>query len=129
MNEWGMQKVMTVTVDNASSNDGGLSYVRKQMVNAKTCIADGKYLHMRCATHIVNLIVADGLKKVNLSVQRVRAAVRYIRNGTTRLDKFKEIVDEEKIENDAFLCLDVCTRWNSTFLMLKAALVYEKVFI
>jgi hypothetical protein len=38
MNEWGMQKVMTVTVDNASSNDGGLNYLRKQMVNAKICI-------------------------------------------------------------------------------------------
>jgi hypothetical protein len=45
------------------------------------------------------------------------------------LDKFKEIVDEEKIESDAFLCLDICTRWNSTYLMLKAALVYEKVFL
>lgn len=129
MNEWGMQKVMTVTVDNASSNDGGLNYLRKQMVNAKTCIADGKYLHMRCAAHIVNLIVSDGLKEVDLSVQRVRAVVRYIRNGTTRLDKFKDIVDEEKIDSDAFLSLDICTRWNSTYRMLKAALVYEKVFL
>jgi hypothetical protein len=129
MNEWGMQKVMTVTVDNSSSNDGGLNYLRKQMVNAKICIADGKYLHMRCAAHIVNLIVSDGLKEVDLSVQRVRTVVRYIRNGTTRLDRFKEIVDEEKIESDAFLCLDICTRWNSTYLMLKAALVYEKVFL
>jgi hypothetical protein len=74
-----------------------------------------------CGT-LVNLIVADGLKEVNLYVQRVRAAVRYIRNGTTRLDKFKEIVYEEKIESDAFVCLDVCTRWNSTFPYVKSCI-------
>jgi hypothetical protein len=84
---------------------------------------------MRCAAHIVNLIVSDSLKEVDLSVQRVRAAVRYIRNGTTRLDNFKDIVDEEKIDSDSFLSIDICTRWNSTYLMLKSALVYEKVFL
>jgi hypothetical protein len=79
--EWGLDKVMTITVDNASSNDGGIGYVKRHM---KTLIAGGKYLHMRCAAHIVNLIVSDGLKEVDLSMKRVRAAVRYIKNGTTR---------------------------------------------
>jgi hypothetical protein len=32
------------------------------------------------------------------------------------------------LTNKQFLKIDVPTRWNSTFLMLKAALVYEKVF-
>ncbi|KAM0916497.1 hypothetical protein ACQ4PT_010141 [Festuca glaucescens] len=123
--EWGLDKVMTITVDNASSNDGGIGYVRKHM---KTLIAGGKYLHMRCAAHIVNLIVSDGLKEVDLSVQRVRAAVRYVKNGTTRLEKFKECADLEKVDTKAFLNLDVCTRWNSTHDMLKAAIIYEKVF-
>ncbi|KAM0898973.1 hypothetical protein ACQ4PT_021594 [Festuca glaucescens] len=83
--EWGLDKVMTITVDNASSNDGGIGY-------------------------------------------RVRAAVRYVKNGTTRLDKFKECADLEKVDTKAFLNLDVCTRWNSTHDMLKAAIIYEKVF-
>ncbi|KAM0898974.1 hypothetical protein ACQ4PT_021594 [Festuca glaucescens] len=79
-------------------------------------------------SHIVNLIVSDGLKEVDLSIQRVRAAVRYVKNGTTRLDKFKECADLEKVDTKAFLNLDVCTRWNSTHDMLKAAIIYEKVF-
>jgi hypothetical protein len=83
---------------------------------------------MRCAAHIVNLIVEDGLKEVDLSMKRVRAAVRYIRNGGSRIVKFKEIMDEEKLTSKPFLKLDIPTRWNSTYLMLKAAIVYERVF-
>lgn len=86
-------------------------------------------MHMRCAAHIVNLIVKDGLQEVDPSIKRVRAAVRYIKNGTSRLVKFKELAEEEKVDSKAFLKLDVPTRWNSTYLMLKAAIVYEKVFL
>jgi hypothetical protein len=126
--EWDLEKVMCVTVDNASSNDSGVSYLRSIMNIAKTSIAKGKFLHMRCAAHIVNLIVQDGLKLVGISVKRVRVAVRYIKNSTSRLAKFKEIAEEEKVETKAFLNLDICTRWNSTYLMLKTAISYENVF-
>ncbi|XP_066322259.1 zinc finger BED domain-containing protein RICESLEEPER 2-like [Miscanthus floridulus] len=84
---------------------------------------------MRCAAHIVNLIVRDGLQEVDLSIKHVRAAIRYIKNGTSRLLKFKEIAEEEKVDSKAFLKLDVPIRWNYTYLMLKAAIVYEKVFL
>jgi hypothetical protein len=125
--DWGLNKVMTVTVDNASANDTGVDYLRKQL--QKTNIAKGKFIHMRCAAHISNLIVRDGLQEVDISVKRVRAAVRYIKNGASRLVKFKEIVEDEKVDTKAFLKLDCPTRWNSTYLMLKAAIVYEKVFL
>lgn len=125
--EWGLDRVMTVTVDNASANDGGVSYLQRHL--RRTNILLGKYLHMRCAAHIINLIVRDGLKELDLSVKRVRAAIRYIKSGTSRLVKFKEIAEEEKVDSKAFLKLDVPTRWNYTYLMLKSAIVYEKVFL
>jgi hypothetical protein len=74
--EWGLEKVMHVTVDKASSNDSGVTHLRRQVNNAKTSIAEGKYLHMRCAAHIVDLIVQDGLKEVVISIKRIRAVVR-----------------------------------------------------
>ena len=125
--DWDLDKVMTVTVDNASANDTGVDYLRKQL--QKTNIAKGKFVKMRCASHITNLVVRDGLHEVDPSIQRVRAAVRYIKNGTSRLVKFKEIAEEEKVDTKAFLKLDCPTRWNSTYLMLKSAIVYEKVFL
>ena len=95
LNAWlngGMDRVMAVTVDNASNNDGGVGYLRRQQNKTASNISKGKYIHMRCAAHILNLIVQDGLKEVDISLKRVRAAVRYIRNGGSRLVKFKEIV-------------------------------------
>ncbi|KAL4387019.1 hypothetical protein GQ457_09G022130 [Hibiscus cannabinus] len=69
---WGIDKIFTVTVDNASSNDVAISYLRKKCSPRGFCIANGKYIHMRCMTHIVNLIVVEGLKEMNKSVARVR---------------------------------------------------------
>jgi len=126
LTEWGLDKVMTVTVDNASANDNGVAILRRQLQG--TNVAGGKYLHMRCAAHIINLIVQDGLKEVDLSVKRVRAAIKWIKNGTSRLVKFREIAEEEKVDSKAFLKLDVPTRWNYTYLMRKSAITYEKVF-
>jgi hypothetical protein len=116
----GLQRVMT------STNDNCIGYLKRHLT--KTNVAGGKYLLMRCATHIINLIVHDELREVDLCVKRIRAVVRYIRNGGSRIVKFKELIEEEKLTNKQFLKIDVPTRWNSTFLMLKAALVYEKVF-
>ena len=75
---------------------------------------------MRCIAHIPNLIVIDGLKEINESVARVKGAVRYMRQSPAKLAKFKECVVVEK-NSKSLLCLDVNTRWNSTYLMLDAA--------
>ncbi|KAL1111765.1 hypothetical protein V6Z11_D02G082500 [Gossypium hirsutum] len=72
---------------------------------------------MRCVAHILNLIV-----------QYVRGAVRYIRASLSRLAKFNQRVKEEMIDSKAQLCLDVPTRWNSTYMMLKVAKKYERAF-
>ncbi|KAK5826513.1 hypothetical protein PVK06_021435 [Gossypium arboreum] len=125
---WGIDKLFTVTVDNASSNDVAIGYLRKKFNPRGGLVQNGKYLHMRCMAHIVNLIVVEGLKEMNKSVERVRGAVRYVRQSPARLQKFKECVVMEKIECKKMLCLDVCTRWNSTYLMLDTAQKFERAF-
>ncbi|XP_077223462.1 zinc finger BED domain-containing protein RICESLEEPER 2-like [Tasmannia lanceolata] len=126
--EWGIDKVFTITVDNASSNDVAVGYLRRRINNWGSSVLQGKYLHMRCIAHIINLVVCDGLKEVGISVDRVRAAVKYVRGSPARLKLFKECVEVERIQSKSSLCLDVSTRWNSTYLMLNAAEKFEKAF-
>ena len=128
LQEWGIDKVFTITVDNASSNNGAIKYMRKVLNESNCAIAEGEYLHMRCVAHIINLIVTEGLKEIDVSVSRVRAAVKFVKSSPSRLAKFKKCAELAKVDSKAFLSLDVCTRWNSTYLMLASAIPYEKAF-
>ncbi|KAG8503324.1 hypothetical protein CXB51_001365 [Gossypium anomalum] len=94
---WGIDKLFTVTVDNASSNDVAIGYLRKKFNPRGVFVQNG-------------------------------GAVRYVRQSPARLQKFKECVVVEKIECKKMLCLDVCTRWNSTYLMLDTAQNFERAF-
>ncbi|CAH9113022.1 unnamed protein product [Cuscuta europaea] len=87
-----------------------------------------QYLHMRCIADILNLAVQDGLKDADTFVVRVREAVKYVRNSPSRLQKFKDISDLIGAESKCGLHLDVPTRWNSTYQMLKSTLSNERVF-
>ncbi|CAN1309760.1 Zinc finger BED domain-containing protein RICESLEEPER 2 [Linum perenne] len=128
LEEWGLKSLFTVTVDNASSNDTAVTYLKDKLYTWGTNMMGGKYLHMRCVAHIVNLIVGAGLEEMGLSVRRVREAVRWVVASPAREQSFQKIVDFKEIESSRKLCLDVPTRWNSTFLMLDVAALYESAF-
>ncbi|KAL0552077.1 hypothetical protein IC582_011172 [Cucumis melo] len=100
----------------------------KRLRSWKTLILEGELLHMRCCAHVINLIVNEGLKEMHDSIAYVRNAVRYVRSSPKRLIKFKTCVEQEKIDCKALVCLDVPTRWNSTYLMFEHALKFEKAF-
>ncbi|CAN1242435.1 Zinc finger BED domain-containing protein DAYSLEEPER [Linum perenne] len=63
-----------------------------------------------------------------MSVKRVREAVRWVRSSGSREAKFHAQVTAQNVQSKRMVSLDCQTRWNSTFLMLDTALVYERVF-
>ncbi|GJY54123.1 zinc finger BED domain-containing protein RICESLEEPER 2-like protein [Tanacetum coccineum] len=83
---------------------------------------------MRCCAHILSLIIKEGLKEVGDSVIRIRSAVKYVRSSPARLLRFKACVEKVKIESKSLVCLDVETRWNSTYLMLESAIKFQAAF-
>ncbi|KAL0547021.1 hypothetical protein IC582_016942 [Cucumis melo] len=117
---------MTLTVDNASSNDTVVAYLLKRF--NKGLLFGGKFLHVRCCAHILNLIVTDAFKEHNDCIDRIRYDVRFIRSSPARFLKFKKCIELEKIACKSYVCLDVPTRWNSTYMMLEAAVKFEKAF-
>ncbi|XP_071739175.1 zinc finger BED domain-containing protein RICESLEEPER 2-like [Rutidosis leptorrhynchoides] len=129
MVKWGIESnVFTITVDNASANDVAVAYLKGKFANWEKSVLEGKWLHVRCTAHVINLIVQDGLSHIGKSVDCVRAAVKYIRQSPQRLRKFKEFAEIEKCNSTKSLILDVPTRWNSTYLMLETAQKYERAF-
>ena len=122
-------KLYTITMDNAGSNSTTCTALISDFKRHGHFLFSGaEFLHVRCIAHILNLVVWDGLKVVGKFVKCVRAAVRFIRQSPTRLQRFQECAIAEKIESKASLSLDVPTRWNSTYKMLTTTLVYEHAF-
>ncbi|KAK3184795.1 hypothetical protein Dsin_032081 [Dipteronia sinensis] len=76
--DWGIDKVFTISMDNAASNNTAMLYVKRKLNCWHTdgAILDGKYLHLRCCAHIVNLIVNDVLREMHDSVVAIRNAVK-----------------------------------------------------
>ncbi|CAL5404674.1 unnamed protein product [Camellia sinensis] len=128
LKEWDIDGLFTLTVDNASSNNLTIRFLKRTTKLWKGTILGHEFLHMRCCAHILNLIVSDGLKDLESCIANVRHAVRYVRSSPNRLDTFEKYVKSLKIESKSLLCLDVPTRWNSTYLMLEAAEKFESVF-
>ncbi|KAG8634406.1 hypothetical protein MANES_17G029905v8 [Manihot esculenta] len=95
---WGIKRVFTMTVNNASSNDVAVTYLKKK--------------------------INENIE----AVKRVREAVRYVRQSPARLQKFKSCCEMEGIQSKCHLSLDVSTRWNSTYLMLRTAKKFENAF-
>uniref|UniRef100_A0A803N206 BED-type domain-containing protein n=1 Tax=Chenopodium quinoa TaxID=63459 RepID=A0A803N206_CHEQI len=125
---WGIDdKLFTVTVDNASSNDVACAHLSR-MVRRTGCINDGKNLHVRCIAHIINLIVWDGIREHGVCIDRVRNAVKYVKNSPARILRFKDLVQKANIDSKSSLSFDVPTRWNSTYIMLETALKFRRVF-
>ncbi|XP_049381155.1 zinc finger BED domain-containing protein RICESLEEPER 1-like [Solanum stenotomum] len=75
--DWNLDNVFSVTVDNASSKSVMITKLSKQLDMWGTNIMEGKHLHMRCMAPILNLIVQEGLKEIDISVKRVRQMVRW----------------------------------------------------
>ncbi|XP_031255800.1 zinc finger BED domain-containing protein RICESLEEPER 2-like [Pistacia vera] len=126
--DWGISKVFIITVDNASSNDVGMKYLQNRLKSWKGSVLNSDFLQMRFCVHILSLIVKEGLKDIEDSIFRIRSAMGYLRSSPTRLQRFKECVEQEKIEQKNLLVLDVETRWNFTYLMLDVAIKFQKAF-
>ena len=62
------------------------------------------------------------------TISAIHASVKYVKSSPQRAQQFKSCVEQEGIACKSTLCLDVPTRWNSTYLMLDCALKFQKAF-
>ncbi|XP_042426180.1 zinc finger BED domain-containing protein RICESLEEPER 2-like [Zingiber officinale] len=127
--DWGIEKkLFSITLDNASANDVCVEILKTQLRLKNALIFDGTLFHVRCCAHILNLIVQDGLKEIDIAVDKIRESVKYVKGSQGRKEKFKNCVSQTSLDSKRALMQDVPTRWNSTYRMLFSALYYRLAF-
>ncbi|WZZ50837.1 hypothetical protein YC2023_050944 [Brassica napus] len=92
-------------------------------------LCGGEVFYVRCAAHILNLIVQEGLKVIKDSLHKIRESVKYVTASETCEMTFAKCVDAAGIKENAGLIMDVQKRRNSTFYMLERALLYRETFV
>ena len=77
--------------------------------------------------HVLNLLVQDGVSKIQHIIENVREGVKYINTSTQHLTMFSDTTKQLQLPNKR-LILDCCTRWNATYAILSCALEFKQVF-
>ena len=111
-------KIIAITTDNGSNMVAGCRRLVDHF-NLNNTITG--LTHYRCAAHILNLAVKEGLSDLQLSVKKLRRLIKKIRKSALLIDDLKHIFQSDN-QNFLFPQLDIKTRWNSTFNMIDRAI-------
>ena len=116
LEEWGIKRVFCITVDNATANGSAMTRFKEgfKEIGDDAMVLEGRFLHIRCATHVLNLIVKEGLREADNSINAIRNGILFVRSSTQRQIAFEQCVESGKLQRGS-LPLDVTTRWNSTY--------------
>jgi hypothetical protein len=107
--EWGIGGVFTITVDNALANTVGIEYLKRRSNDKNYTILRVEFIHMWCATHILNLVVHDGLEHLGDCIDNIRNVVKYVRSSPMMMAKFKDCIEWKNIKCVKMVCLDLQT--------------------
>jgi hypothetical protein len=87
--EWKIEdKITTITMDNASSNDVAATNLTGKFKARKSTKFIPKYFHVRCCAHIINLIVNDGIAPLEPLIAKLRETVKYLKKSPLRMKQF-----------------------------------------
>ncbi|XP_040383172.1 zinc finger BED domain-containing protein RICESLEEPER 2-like [Oryza brachyantha] len=128
--DWNMKdRLFTITLDNdCSSHDIYSANLRDYLSNKNTLMLKGQLFVVRCYAHILNAVAQDVIASIHGIIYNIRESIKFIKASPFREEKFAEIALQLEIPSTKTLCLDVTTQWNTTYLMLLAALDYRQAF-
>ena len=63
LREWSINIILTIIVDNVSSNDVTTDYLRRKMKLKKSCIVGCEFLHMRCCSTYIESNCPRGIER------------------------------------------------------------------
>jgi hypothetical protein len=130
LSDWNMKdRLFTITLDNeCSSHDIYSANLRDHLSNKNNLMLKGQLFVVRCYAHILNAVAQDVIASIHGVIYSIRESIKFIKASSAREERFAEIALQLEIPSTKTLCLDVTTQWNTTYLMLLAALDYKQAF-
>ena len=108
-------KIFTITLDNAYNNDEVIQRLKNSWQIKKD---HAKLFHVRCRAHILNLIVKDGLKQVDGTLEKIRDIAYNINCSQAKHELFFYCCKIANMKRKN-ISLDIPIRWNSTYKLLQ----------
>ena len=84
----------------------------------------GKFFHVRCVCHVLNLCVQDGLKTLDIFLQPIKTAIQFLWKHSQKMKEWGRFCRENGKKPKKFP-KDIPTRWHSTFHLLTESLAYK----
>ena len=132
MVNWYIEKrLFALTLDNASSNEVAVHDIISDLKDNDngSLVCDGIFFHVRCACHILNLVARDGLKAISATITKIKSLVLAVKGSPLQWEMLLKCATESGLDTKRGISMDVSTRWNSTYLMLRDALYYKHAFV
>nr|CAB3462604.1 unnamed protein product [Digitaria exilis] len=129
LSEWNLKKkLFTITVDNDFwSHDFYTVNMRDRQSKMNTVMLGGQIYVVRCYAHTLTEVAHGVIDSIQSAIYKIHESIKFIKSCCSHEEKFSYLARELKIVTDQTLCLDIRTQWNTTYLMLQAALDYKKV--
>ncbi|KAL7132614.1 hypothetical protein ABFS83_12G086700 [Erythranthe nasuta] len=122
------RKLFSLTIDNRATYEKTVCRIRDQLCQHRFLMCEGQLFDVRCAASTVKLLVQDVLETSREITNKVRETIRYVKGSQATQEKFNEIVQLVGINCQKSLSVDNPFQWNSTCMMLEAALEYKEAF-
>ena len=107
--DWNIDnKMSTLTLDNCSANDAAIDKLLGTL-SPSSLILKGRFFHMRCCAHIINLIVQDGFSVIESSIKKVRESVSFWKYSPKRAQEFRLVARQVGVDCEKELVLDCKT--------------------
>lgn len=119
-------KISSIVMDNCTTNDSMMDILLGKF-ETNSLILGGKFLHVRCSAHILNLIVKDGLDVIGNGIERIRDCIAFWVATPKRYEKFEDLARFLKIQSTTKIHLDCKTRWNSIYLCLSLLCLLRQI--
>ena len=89
--EWNIDRKLSImTMDHCNTNDAVIKMILDKLQHGKL-IMRGSMLHMCYATHVLNLIVQNGLDVIGSCIEKVCESMGFWTTSTKRRQKFEGI--------------------------------------